>query len=154
MTRTVLGVCAAGLLGLAVVGMVEPPRAAAANYGGRQYYGGWSYNEINSYYYRTYYYRPAVTTVTYSYHYVVYYPSRPRYYYYYNPVRRYYWGRYDTEAKGYSLLAEADRKEKLEDIKESAFPKPAVMPNVPDSADKVAMDVPPNDVPTGGPEKK
>ena len=52
--------------------------------------------------------KPAVTAVTYSYHYVVHYPARPRYYYYYNPVRRYYWGRYDTEAKGYSLLAEAD----------------------------------------------
>jgi hypothetical protein len=153
MTRTILGVCAAGLLGLAAVGTVDPPRAAAANHG-RQYYGGWTYNEINSYYYRSYYYKPAVTAVTYSYHYVVYYPSRPRYYYYYNPVRRQYWGRYDTEAKGYSLLAEADRKEKLEDIKESAFPKPAAMPSIPDSADKVAIDVPPNDVPKGEPGEK
>ena len=53
---------------------------------------------------------------------------------------RYYWVRYDTEAKGYSLLAEADRKEKIEDIKETAFPKPAAMPNIPESADKVVME--------------
>jgi hypothetical protein len=147
MKRAILGVCVAGLVGFAGAGVFEAPRAEAGYQGGRQYYGGWSYNEINRYYYRQYYYKPVVTTVTYSYHYVVYYPAQPRYYYYYNPVKRYYWGRYDTEAKGYSLLAEADRKEKLEDIKETAFPKPGAMPSIPDSTDKVAVDVPPNDAP-------
>src|SRR5262245_55068961 len=129
MKRAILGVFAIGLVGILGMTSFDAPRAEASTYYyGRQYYGGWSYNEINRYHYRQYYYKPYVAPTTYSYHYVVYYPSQPQYYYYYNPVKSYYWGRYDTKAKGYSLLAEADRKEKLEDIKESAFPKPAAMP--------------------------
>lgn len=147
MKRAFLSVCLAGMIGLMGLLSVDTPRADAGYYYGRQYYGNWGYNEINQYHYRQYYYKPYVAAPTYSYHYVVYYPTYPQYYYYYNPVKRYYWGRYDMEAKGYSLLAEADRKEKLEDIKESAFPKPAAMPNIPDSEDKVAMDAPPDEKP-------
>ncbi len=113
----------------------------------RQYYDSWTYNEINNYSYCRYYYRPTVSVTSYSYHYVVYYPSYPRYYYYYNPVRHVYWGRFevdkDGKAKGYSLLAEKDRKEKLSDIPESAFPKPGKMPAVPDSTDAEKMQPPP-----------
>jgi hypothetical protein len=115
----------------------------------RQYYDtSWTYNEINTYYYSRYYYRPTVSVQAYSYHYVVYYPSYPRYYYYYNPVRHVYWGRYEVDengkGKGYSLLAEKDRKEKLSDIPESAFPRPAEMPQIPDSGDAVKMLPPPS----------
>jgi hypothetical protein len=130
------------------LGALTAPKAEAGyRHHGRQYYASWSYNEINRYHYRHYYYKPVPTATTYSYHYVVYYPTQPRYYYYYNPVKRHYWGRYDMEKKGYSLLAAADRKEKLEDIKDSAFPAPAAMPNVPEAEDKVAMEVPPDDAP-------
>lgn len=148
MKKALISFCFAGLLALGGVGVVDTPKAEASyvQYG-RQYYGNWSYNEINSYHYRHYYYKPVVTAPTYSYHYVIHYPAQPRYYYYYNPVKRHYWGRFDTQEKGYSLLAEADRKEKLEDIKESAFPKPAAMPNVPDTEDKLAIDTPPDDAP-------
>jgi len=105
----------------------------------RQSYGSWSYNPGTRYYYSSYYYKPVVTYPTYKHHYVIYYPRRPRYVYYYNPVVRRYWGRYDMQEKGYSLLAKKDRKEKLDDIPESAFPKPGKMPPIPESEDKVLM---------------
>src|SRR6476469_6641760 len=110
--RTVLaGVAAAALF--AVAG------DAQAGYH-RQYYTSWSYYSTTRYYYRTYYYYPTTYATTYSYHYVIYYPSQPRYAYYYNPVSHQYWGRFefgeDGKPKGYSLLAEEDRKEKLADI--------------------------------------
>ena len=107
-------------------------------YGGRQYYSSWSYQPTRSYHYSRYYYRPAPTATTYRYHYVITYPSQPRYVYYYNPQRKVYWGRFDLEGKPgaqYSLLAKKDRKEKLEDIPESAFPAPAEMPPIPESKD-------------------
>jgi hypothetical protein len=121
--------------------------APATSQAQRQYYDkSYSYNEINNYHYCKYYYKPAPAATTYSYHYVIYYPSRPRYIYYYNPVRRYYWGRVELddkgESKGYSLLAEKDRKAKLEDIPETAFPKPAEMPAIPDATDKEKIEKP------------
>ena len=115
---------------------------AQAQYG-RQYYSTWSYYPTYGYYYTRYYYQPTHTTTTYNYHYCNYYPSRPRYVYYYNPVRRVYWGRYDLEKQGYSLLEEKDRKENLDDIPETAFPAPGKMPNVPEATDTLAMDKPP-----------
>jgi hypothetical protein len=130
---------------------------AQAGYG-RQYYTSWSYYSTTRYYYRTYYYYPTPVATTYSYHYTIYYPSRPRYVYYYNPVSRQYWGRFEFDEagkpKGYSLLAEKDRKEKLADIPESAFPKPAAMPAIPGATDGEKMtpppaDLPPTDLPKG-----
>jgi hypothetical protein len=134
------------ILSLCLLG--EPTKPARGHVYVRQYYDTtWTYHEISSYHYSRYYYRPTYTATTYSYHYVVYYPSYPRYYYYYNPVRQVYWGRYEVDengkGKGYSLLAEKDRKEKLSDIPESAFPKPAGMPAVPDSSDGEKMQPPP-----------
>ena len=141
--RTVLaGVAAAALF--AVAG------DAQAGYH-RQYYTSWSYYSTTRYYYRTYYYYPTTYATTYSYHYVIYYPSQPRYVYYYNPTSQTYWGRFEYDeagkAKGYSLLAEKDRKEKLADIPESAFPKPAAMPAIPGASDGEKMDAPPADLP-------
>jgi hypothetical protein len=117
----------------------------------RQYYTSWSYYSTTRYYYRTYYYYPTPVSTTYSYHYTIYYPSQPRYVYYYNPVSHQYWGRFefgeDGKPKGYSLLAEKDRKEKLADIPESAFPKPAAMPAIPGATDGEKMEAPPSDLP-------
>ena len=156
MFRTIRPVCVAGLLAVAALTAIDTPQAEAANRG-RQYYGGWTYNPIQRYLHRTYYYLPAATATTYSYHYVVYYPTRPRYYYYYNPVSRQYWGRFDLEEKGYSMFAEKDRKEKLDDIPEKAFPKAGKMPAIPDTTDEdVAIEAPPLDAPKEEPkdEKK
>jgi hypothetical protein len=119
----------------------------------RQYYTSWSYHTTTRYYYRTYYYYPTPTATTYSYHYAICYPSQPRYVYYYNPVTRVYWGRFefgeDGKPKGYSLLAPKDRKERLADIPESAFPPPAEMPAIPGSGDGEKMVPPPADFPKG-----
>ena len=126
------------------------PGDAQASYQ-RQYYSSWSYYSTTRYYYRTYYYYPTPVATTYSYHYTIYYPSQPRYVYYYNPVSQQYWGRFefgeDGKAKGYSLLAEKDRKEKLADIPESAFPKPGAMPAIPGATDGEKMVPPPSDLP-------
>ena len=108
----------------------------------RQAYSSWNYNPTRTYYYSRYTYRPTVSYTTYHHHYCIHYPSRPRYVYYYNPVRRTYWGRYDLQEAGYSMLKKEDRKENLDDIPESAFPKPAPMPEIPESSDGVQMDPP------------
>ena len=134
---------------LVAVLLVTATTSQAGHYGRRQYYSGWSSGY--GYHYRTYYYQPYVSYPSYNYHYVVYYPSQP-YYYYYNPVRRVYWGRVPVDNDGkaaYSLLAEKDRKGKLSEIKEEAFPKPGAMPGVPDAKDDVKIAVPPRDLPTG-----
>jgi hypothetical protein len=156
MLRRLLPVAAAVVLGATMFSAAP----AQAQYG-RQYYTTWSYYPTYGYYYTYYRYQPTYTTTTYSYHYCTYYPSRPRYVYYYNPVRRVYWGRYDLEEQGYSLLEEKDRKENLDDIPETAFPKPGKMPNVPEATDALAMDkppavpstTPPKDAPTDTPKK-
>lgn len=125
------------LLAFATIGAVSqlPVQTADAAGYGRQSYGSWSYRPTTTYYYSHYYYKPTPTYTTYSYHYCIYYPSRPRYVYYYNPVQSVYWGRYDLEKKGYSMLAKKDRKKKLDDIPEKAFPDPGKMPPIPESED-------------------
>lgn len=143
-----------GLMTMASLAMLTVPSAEANARAGRQYYGDWTYNNTQRYHYCYYYYKPVVTETVYTYHYVIYYTARPTYYYYYNPVTRQYWGRYDRDAKGYSMLAEKDRKEKLEDIKEEAFPKPAKMPKIPGAADDEAMLPPPAEGPKVDPKEK
>jgi hypothetical protein len=121
----------------------------------RQYYSGWSYYPSRTYYYSYYYYKPYESYANYNYHYCIYYPSQPRYVYYYNPYTRHYWGRFDTQGKNgeqYSLLAEKDRKEQLKEIPESAFPKPAAMPAIPESKDGVAIEPPSQELPKGEPK--
>lgn len=127
------------LLGAALVGgLFQPVAAHAARYA-RHYYSGWSYYPSRTYYYSYYYYQPQVNYNGYAHHYCVYYPTQPNYVYYYNPVRKVYWGRYDVKAKGYSLLAEKDRKADLKDIPESAFPEAGEMPPIPESTDGEKM---------------
>lgn len=122
---------------MAAATTMAAPTTAEAAY--RQYYSSWSYHPTRSYHYARYYYKPTPSYTTYSYHYCIHYPSRPRYVYYYNPHRRVYWGRFDLEGKEgeqYSLLKPEDRKESLDEIPESAFPKPAQMPVIPDATDE------------------
>jgi hypothetical protein len=135
---------------VALVAGVAPITAGAAA-ALRQYYETtWTYSPSYGYYYVHYYYRPVVTYTSYQYHYCIYYPARPRYVYYYNPVSSVYWGRYELGSKGdarYSILADKDRKKELNDIPESAFPKPAKMPPIPGAEDGVAIEPPPENVP-------
>jgi|GEM_PF-1259683 len=126
------------LIGLIGVGLAQPT-PAAANSLARHYYSSWTYYPSRTYYYSYYYYKPTPSYNSYQYHYCVYYTAQPRYVYYYNPVSQYYWGRYDLDEKGYSLLAEKDRKKDLKDIPEKAFPKPGEMPAIPGSEDGERM---------------
>ena len=119
----------------------------------RQYYSGWHKSPTQSYHYRVYYYKPTPTYTGYRHHYVIHHPQRPSHYYFYNPVKRAYWGRCPVESSGqpqYSLLAEKDRKANLDEIGESAFPKPGPMPQVPD-AEGLTLDLPPADLPVTEP---
>jgi len=137
------------LLVLLILG-VAAASAVADTYSPRQYYGPWYKHPKYNYYYRNYYYKPAADYAGYKYHYAMYFPSRPNHYYYYNPQTKKYWGRCPVNNNGkpqYSLLAEKDRKEKLADIPESAFPAPGALPPIPDSDDGATLDLPPNDLP-------
>src|SRR5262245_15508643 len=96
----------------AVLGATLLSASSALAYG-RSYYYGWTYYPQNNYYYNAYYYKPAPSYSNYNYHYCISYPTQPNYVYYYNPYSNQYWGRYDLEQKGYSLLAEKDRKKSL-----------------------------------------
>jgi hypothetical protein len=129
--------------------------AAFANpYAARQYYSGWSKHPKNAYYYRIYYYKPTATYAGYKHHYLIYYPSKPDYCYYYSPYQKQYWGRCPVNAAGrplYSMLAEKDRKGTLDEIPETAFPKPGPLPPIPESDPKenATLDLPPDDLPPG-----
>lgn len=141
----------ARLIGLLVVVACVAPMQQECDAAGRHYYSTWSYYPQRTYYYVKYHYLPQSDQTDYSYHYCLYYPATPRYVYYYNPYSKLYWGRYDTVEKGYSLLAEKDRKANLKDIPAAAFPKPAEMPAIPDSQDGEKM-LPPPAPPTDQPK--
>jgi hypothetical protein len=116
----------------------------------RQYYSSWHKHPSHGYYYRHYYYKPSPEYSGYKHHYAIYYPSRPNHYYFYNSYTKRYWGRCPVQTNGkeqYSLLAEADRKGKLSEIAETAFPAPGRMPTIPESKDGAIMDLPPDDLP-------
>jgi hypothetical protein len=113
-----------------------------ADAGFRQYYSSWHRSPYH-YHYRYFYYTPS------AYDYVISYPAQRRYLYYYNPVSRTYWGRFDLKTKGYSLLAEADRKGALKDIPEDKFPAPTDLPTVHGDKGADKVEVPPDDLPVG-----
>jgi hypothetical protein len=117
----------------------------------RQYYSSWHKTTQHAYYYRNYYYKPSESYYGYKHHYTIFHPQRPQYLYYYNPYSKKYWGRCPAHSQGkgqYSLLAEADRRGDLEQIPETAFPRPGKMPPIPESTDDATMDLPPDDLPT------
>jgi hypothetical protein len=119
--RSVWNVGWAVLFGVVIIGLSQ---AGAQKF--RPNYSNWEYNEQKKYYYRYYYYKPG------SHHYCIYYPSRGKKMYLYNPDKKRYWGYYDFESKGYSLLPEKDRLEDLNKIPEKAFPNPiGEMPEIP-----------------------
>jgi hypothetical protein len=107
---------------VAVILLTTRPAAAAGPYVGgysRMYQGkGYTYRKY-SYYSRSGQAR---------YHYAVYHRRYPRYVYYYNPAKRKYWGRYDLCKGGYSKLADCDKRGRIGDIDEEAFPPPGSMP--------------------------
>jgi hypothetical protein len=134
--RSIRFLLAAALLGAVASGVAQAaPR--------RQYYNDWNFYPQFGYYYISYYYQPSPRDAGYKYQFCLFYPSSPRFVYYFDPVRHLYWGRLDMKAAPdhqFSLLAEKDRKEKLKDIPEEAFPKPGKMPPIPESKDGTLID--------------
>jgi hypothetical protein len=116
----------------------EPPR---------QYYSDWRKHAEKPYFYRWYYFKPSATDREYHYHYGIYYPSRGKRVYLYNPETKRFWGYYDMEVKGYSLLPTEMRRQRIDDIPAESFPKPGKMPPIPGAEDGAAMLEPPNDLP-------
>lgn len=128
------------------LGLGSPAEADAAL---RQYYSGWTYYAARGYYYRTYYSKPDEEYLGYQHQYCIYYTAQPRYLYFFDPETRVYWGRFDTHGEPgaeYSVLAEKDRREKLTDIPESAFPPPGDIPPIPGARDGMRM-IMPKDLP-------
>jgi hypothetical protein len=135
-----------GMTGMA--GVIATSENADAGFYSQRY-GGWSYYNTGNYYYRPYYYKPSPTYTGYRYHYCIHYTSQPRYVYYYNRYNGTYWGRYDLEKGGYSMLEEKDRKADLKDIPESAFPEPGEMPTIPESeGDEKILKIEKDDLPS------
>jgi hypothetical protein len=113
----------------------------------RQSYSAWRKHAEKPYYYRWYYFKPSADDKEPQYHYGIYYPSRGKRVYFFNPSSRKFWGYYDMEAKGYSLLPPEKRRERIDDIPAEAFPRPGKMPPLPDSTDGTTMLEPPDDLP-------
>jgi hypothetical protein len=132
----------AALVGAALV-VTAASAVAQAGASRRQYYNDWNFYPQFGYYYISYYYQPSPRDNGYKYQFCLFYPSNPRFVYYFDPALHRYWGRLDmkgTPGHQFSLLAEKDRKEKLKDIPEDAFPKPGKMPPIPESKDGTAME--------------
>jgi hypothetical protein len=141
-----------GLLAGAVVTLGGTAAEAYGRVALRQYYTSWYYYPSGGYHYRCYCYQPTPTYVGYRYHYVVYYPAQPQYLYYYNPYTQVFWGRSSIDPEknpGYSLLPESERKGRIEDIAESAFPELTKVPVVPESTDGTPLELPPAGPPAG-----
>jgi len=116
----------------------------------RQFFGGWQKHKQHNYHFRTFNYKPHDKFAGYKHHYVINFPHKPGHNYFYNPYTKQYWGRCPTKTDGkpqYSLLAEKDRKGKIDEIPESAFPKPGPLPPIPESDDGATIDLPPDDLP-------
>jgi hypothetical protein len=149
MMRNALWLPLAGLLvlllavpGASVRGETDSPR---------QYYGPIQKHPRHSYSYRAYYYKPSADYAGYKHHYAMYYPSKPKYIYFYNPYKKEHWGRCPVKCEGkplYSMLAEKDRKQNIDDIDEEAFPPPKDVPPIPESKDGKKLELPPDDLPS------
>jgi len=121
---------------VALVGFASMPNQAEA--GNRSHYSRPTFHK--SFHYRQYNYY-SNHHKSYRQHYAFYFNHSPKHVYFYNPHKKQWWGRYDLEVGGYSLLKETDRKAELNDIPESAFPKPGKMPAEEQGGE--TMDVPP-----------
>src|SRR6185295_15114819 len=98
----------------------------------RQYYSPWYKQPESVYFYRSYYYKPEPKYQGYKHQYVILDPKKPDYCFFYDPYARKYWGRCQVGKPGFSLLPEKDRKATLAEIPDTAYPKAAALPPIPD----------------------
>lgn len=138
MTRRNLWLVRLAAVVLAIV-VVRPCIAASP----RQWYNEWTYYPQFGYYYSSYYYLSSAVDKDYHHYFCLYYPAHPQYVYYFDPQTHLYLARLDVKGEPghqYAALAPKDRKEKLKDIPEEAFPKPGAMPPIPESRDGTPME--------------
>ncbi len=121
----------------------QPRQDPAGRYYVRQHYGPWSFYPDRKYYWCRYYFSLQQGARTYQYHYCIYYPSRSQYIFYYDPAGRVYWGRFDREAKGFSMLQPAERNASLNQIAAGAYAPAGAMPAIPGSRGEAAIEQPP-----------
>jgi hypothetical protein len=152
MTKLVRGLLTVCLFVLILCGIGRPVFAETHDANGlspRQYYSDWvSGSEFS---YRAYYYKPSPEYAGFKTQFVIYTPEKPDYLYYFNPYEKKFWGRIKLFRDGepfYSILREEDRKNVLAEIPESAFPEPGPLPPMPDVADNILLDLPPDDSPS------
>ena len=134
---------------LTAIYLASAPALAADHSGSRQSFGDWHKHQ-RGFSYRPYYYKPHPQFVGFKHHYVIHHNARPQHNYFYNPYKKQFWGRCPVATEGkpsYSLLAEKDRNGDINQIPETAFPKPGPMPPIPESTDGATLDLPPDDLP-------
>jgi hypothetical protein len=139
------------LLAAVLVSLASSLSAAPPRFETRQYYSSWRFHQKGGYHFRTYFFKPSPQFVGFRHHYVIFHPKRPNHLFFFNPYKKQFWGRCPLSTGGkpqYSLLAEKDRKEKLDEIREESFPEPGELPPIPESSDGLAMDLPPDDLPS------
>ena len=83
-------------------------------------YGSWTYDQGHNYYYCVCSYRPAANA-EYSKYICIYNPQYSNCCYYYNPIAKTYWGRYDYNSKGFSILAGGDQRSSIADLPQDKF---------------------------------
>jgi hypothetical protein len=128
-------VCALGWTSLAVA--AERPR---------QYYTPQMvFDRANDNYRAAYYFKSKPSDPAYKFHYVIRLKSEPQYLYFYNPATKFFWGRFDSVKRGYSILVGNDRVSRMSDLSTAKFPEPGPMPAIPGSSDGVLMDMPPGE---------
>jgi hypothetical protein len=108
--------------------------AMGATARGQEYYSGYKDSPARGYRYSYYYFKIAGG---FRYHYCTNSPGSP-YVYYYDPQTQLFWGRYDLNAKGFSLLAPNDRKGNIRAIDPAAFPAPGPAMNNPATGDPLS----------------
>lgn len=151
----------AGLLTLALA--PRPEAAAQGKAEPRQKYGAWMQHAEKGYHYREYFFKPKASDKEYQHQYVVYYKNdaqKRNWVYFYSPKSEKFWARYPTalnekykdQVKAgkelWSVLPADKRKKDLGEIDNAAFGAVGnECPTIPESTDKVAIEVPPSDLP-------
>jgi hypothetical protein len=106
------------------------------------YYSSWTYSQPQNYYYCYCYYR-ASQYAPWSKYVCIYNRDYSNYTYFYNPSTQQYWGRFDQQAKGFSVLPEGDRKGAIADLPQDKFPTPVAQIGLPGSQVKEQIVTPP-----------
>ncbi len=95
-------------------------------------YSNWTYDQSHGYYYCTCSYRPSAYAEWNKYI-CIYNSQYGNCVYFYNPIQKNYWGRYDYNAKGFSLLAAGYQRGAIADLPQDKFPAVVAQTTIPGS---------------------